>query len=90
MVLSERFKDRPLSAKESVIYWTEYVINHEGAYHLRTVGADMPLYQYLLLDVIAFILSVFLTAVFIVVFLLRKVYSWLCKPKKTLAKKKKE
>lgn len=66
------------------------MINHDGAYHLRTVGADMPLYQYLLLDVIAFILAVFLAAVFVVVFILRKVYSWLCKPKKKIVKKKRE
>ena len=53
--LSQRFKDRPLTPQQSVVYWTEYVIKHRGAAHMRTVAADMPFYQYLFLDVIFFV-----------------------------------
>lgn len=50
--LSRAYKDRPMTPQENVIYWTEYIIKHKGAPHLRTVAADIPTYQYLLLDVI--------------------------------------
>lgn len=51
--LSEQFRDRPMTALQSAVYWTEYVIRHGGAPHLRPASVDLPLYQYLLLDVIA-------------------------------------
>lgn len=50
--LSRRFKDRPMTPQESVVYWTEYVISHQGALHLRSYSADVPLHQYYLLDVL--------------------------------------
>ncbi|XKL68154.1 hypothetical protein PGB90_003645 [Kerria lacca] len=55
--LSQMLKDNPLTPQEKVVYWTEYVLRHKGALHLRTTDADMPLYQYLLLDVILFSLK---------------------------------
>ncbi|XP_018325090.1 UDP-glucuronosyltransferase 1-8 isoform X3 [Agrilus planipennis] len=56
--LSARFKDRPLPPLETAIYWVEYVARHGGAHHMRTAAVGMPLYKYLLLDVIAFLLAV--------------------------------
>ncbi|XP_044254651.1 UDP-glycosyltransferase UGT5-like isoform X1 [Tribolium madens] len=56
--LSARFRDRPLPPLETAIYWVEYVARHRGAHHMRTAAVDMPLYKYLLLDVIAFLLLV--------------------------------
>ena len=35
-------KDQPISAKDLVAYWTEYVIRHQGAPHLRSPVLDMP------------------------------------------------
>lgn len=52
-------KDAPFTQKEAVVYWTEYVIRHKGAPYLRTIAADMPLYEYLLLDVILFVSGIF-------------------------------
>jgi glucuronosyltransferase len=34
------------------VYWTEYVIRHKGAPHLRSAVLDLAWYQYFLLDVI--------------------------------------
>ncbi|XP_008191815.1 UDP-glycosyltransferase UGT5 isoform X1 [Tribolium castaneum] len=56
--LSARFRDRPLPPLETAIYWVEYVARHRGAHHMRTAAVDMPLYKYLLLDVIAFLVLV--------------------------------
>ncbi|CAG2053468.1 unnamed protein product [Timema podura] len=50
---SFQFRDRPHTALETAVYWIEYVIRHRGAPHLRSAGADLPTYQYLLLDVIS-------------------------------------
>lgn len=63
---SKRFKDRPLTPAQSVVYWTEYVIRHKGAFHLRSPAADMPLYQYLLLDVIAFVTAIAVFVLYLV------------------------
>ncbi|XP_017013391.2 UDP-glucosyltransferase 2-like [Drosophila takahashii] len=32
---SSLYRDRPMTAKESFVYWTEYVIRHHGAAHLQ-------------------------------------------------------
>lgn len=51
-VLSNAFKDRPMTPKELIIYWTEYVVRHNGAPYSRALGTDMRLYEYLMLDII--------------------------------------
>ncbi|KAF2903762.1 hypothetical protein ILUMI_02412 [Ignelater luminosus] len=48
--LAELAKDQPMSGLQRAIWWTEYVIRHKGARHLRSPALDLPLYQYLLLD----------------------------------------
>ncbi|PSN55494.1 UDP-glucuronosyltransferase 2A3 [Blattella germanica] len=68
------FRDRPQSALETAIFWTEYVIRHGGAPHLRSAAVDLPTYQYLLLDVIAVMLGSFLVIIFLAVFMLRKIF----------------
>ncbi|CAH2000423.1 unnamed protein product [Acanthoscelides obtectus] len=55
--------DEPVPGVEKAIWWMEYVIRHKGAKHLRNPIVDIPLYQYLMLDVIA---SVFIVLLFLV------------------------
>ncbi|KAK5643187.1 hypothetical protein RI129_007032 [Pyrocoelia pectoralis] len=69
--LSARFKDRPLSPLRTIIYWIEYVIRHHGAPHLKTAAVGMPLYKYLLLDVIAFLLLIMLIFMFAVYYVIK-------------------
>ncbi|KAL3267332.1 hypothetical protein HHI36_011463 [Cryptolaemus montrouzieri] len=57
--------DKPISQAEAVTFWVDYVIKHKGADHLKVVQ-NLSWYQYLLFDVIAFIL-VCIVSVFIVV-----------------------
>ncbi|KAK9870917.1 hypothetical protein WA026_009879 [Henosepilachna vigintioctopunctata] len=63
--LSERFRDRPNSPMDTAVYWVEYVARHKGAPHIKTAAVDMPSYQYLLLDVYAFLLASSVIAVYI-------------------------
>ncbi|KAJ8959678.1 hypothetical protein NQ318_021869 [Aromia moschata] len=60
--------DWPMTGLERAVWWTEYVIRHKGAKHLRNPVADLPAYQYFLLDVIGFI-SLVMIAAFILVFM---------------------
>ncbi|XP_025834187.1 UDP-glucuronosyltransferase 1-10 isoform X6 [Agrilus planipennis] len=59
--LSDLMWDQPMSGLDTAIWWIEYVIRHKGAKHLRSPLLDLPLYQYLLLDVLAFVFGVIAT-----------------------------
>lgn len=62
---SHLLRDQEITPLERAVYWSEHVLRYGGAQHLRSVAADMPLHQYLLLDVTAVLLvaSVLLVAV---------------------------
>ncbi|KAK4872741.1 hypothetical protein RN001_014770 [Aquatica leii] len=51
--LAELALDQPMSGLEKAIWWTEYVIRHNGTAHLRSPLLDVPYYQYYFLDVFA-------------------------------------
>ncbi|XP_060525670.1 UDP-glucosyltransferase 2-like [Cylas formicarius] len=55
-------EDQPMTGLERAVWWSEYVIRHRGARHLRSAVADVSLAEYLLLDVLAAALSVLLIA----------------------------
>lgn len=61
--ISDMVKDQEMMAPmEKAIWWIEYVLRHNGASFLRSDATKLNLIQYLLLDVIAFLLAVaFLT-----------------------------
>ncbi|EDW63508.1 UDP-glucosyltransferase 2 [Drosophila virilis] len=61
---SKLFRDRPLTARQSVLYWTEYVLRHHGAAHLQSPLVHMGFIAANNLDVYALLLS------FIIVILL--------------------
>lgn len=44
--VSKAYRDRPMTPLQTAIYWIEYVLRHEGAYHLRSPARNMPWYQY--------------------------------------------
>lgn len=54
MKVSAVFRDRPQPPLDTAVYWIEHVARHGGA-HLKPASADIPLYKYLLLDVLAFL-----------------------------------
>lgn len=56
-IASEQFRDRPVSPAESIVHWTEHVIRHGGASHLKPNALNLKWYQILLLDVTAVILA---------------------------------
>ncbi|XP_069671920.1 UDP-glucosyltransferase 2-like [Periplaneta americana] len=85
--LSQLFRDRPQPPLETAIFWTEYVIRHGGAPHIRSAAVDLPWYQYLLLDVIAVIVLAFAAVMGIVYFVLKTIFGFLCRSKHKKVKK---
>lgn len=71
MELSKRFKDRPRTPKEEIIYWTEYVIKHKGAHHLKSTALKLSWYQYLLIDVLVTVVLIIVT-IFIITYMILK------------------
>ena len=45
------------SAQEKLVFWVNHILKFGGA-HLRPVSLDMPLYQVLMLDIVAFFLAI--------------------------------
>ncbi|XP_019631164.1 PREDICTED: UDP-glucuronosyltransferase 2B4-like [Branchiostoma belcheri] len=56
--VSSHLRDQPQSPMERAVWWIEHVIKHGGLPHLRSRAAELPFYQYYLLDVIALIVAV--------------------------------
>ncbi|BES92674.1 glucuronosyltransferase [Nesidiocoris tenuis] len=59
--VSAAFKDRPMSAMDTAVYWTEYVIRHKGAPHLKSPARYMAWWEYHNVDVLATIAAIVLT-----------------------------
>ncbi|XP_058460620.1 UDP-glycosyltransferase UGT5-like [Malaya genurostris] len=49
--ISERYRDKPMSPSQTVVYWVEYVIRHRGAPQLRSSAVDLSYFEYNLFDV---------------------------------------
>lgn len=86
---SRVYRNRPLSAMDTAIYWIEYVITHRGAPHLVANGVHLPWYQFYLLDVIGVVFFIAFVTIFVLTFLCRKLLSLnLIKSRKNLSQKK--
>lgn len=56
--LSKLFRDQPHTSLEKAIFWTEYVMRHKGAYHLRSSSMNLNLIQYHSIDVVMFLVVI--------------------------------
>ncbi|VEN52511.1 unnamed protein product [Callosobruchus maculatus] len=65
--LAKIILDEPMTGVEKVIWWTEYIIRHKGAKHFRNPNLDVPLYQYLMLDILVFFIVILVILVLILV-----------------------
>ena len=75
--MSALSKDEPESPLNRAVWWAEYVLRHNGAKHLRSAALDLAWYQYLLLDVAAFLFLLVAITVLISYLLLKNVYRYL-------------
>nr|CAN88915.1 UDP-glucuronosyltransferase [Platichthys flesus] len=63
--LSEIHHDRPVGPLDLAIFWTEFVIRHKGAAHLKIAAHELNWVQHHSLDVIGFILLILLTVLWV-------------------------
>ncbi|XP_038217981.1 UDP-glycosyltransferase UGT5-like isoform X2 [Zerene cesonia] len=70
-------KDQPQSALDRAVWWTEYVLRHGGAKHLRAQGANKTWAEYydieFILKLASLVISVVAVSVYFLYFLLRLV-----------------
>ncbi|XP_066542515.1 UDP glucuronosyltransferase 1 family a, b isoform X2 [Hoplias malabaricus] len=63
--LSAIHKDRPVDPLDLAVFWTEFVMRHKGADHLRPAAHELNWVQYHCLDVVAFLLFILITIIFL-------------------------
>ncbi|XP_065086148.1 UDP-glycosyltransferase UGT5-like [Ochlerotatus camptorhynchus] len=73
-LVSDRFRDKPMTPKETAVFWTEYVIRHGGAPQLRSSAVELSLLQYQLIDVYAMMLAMLATVLAVNVYVARKLF----------------
>ncbi|KAH8388586.1 hypothetical protein KR093_010489, partial [Drosophila rubida] len=55
--LSRRFRDQPSTPLEKAVWWTEYVLRHKGAPHMRMAEEDMGFVPYYRLNIFSVLLG---------------------------------
>jgi hypothetical protein len=58
-------KDQETHPLDRAVYWTEYVMRHQGAAHLKSKAANLSIVQYFLIDVGFVLLVIALCTIFI-------------------------
>ena len=76
--LSKIYKDILAHAPRDPVYWIEHVIKH-GDRHLRSHAMEMPMYQYLMIDVIVFFVLTALLFITTLFFFCRCVVNRICR-----------
>lgn len=71
--LSTFFRDQPQPALEKAVFWSEYVMRHKGAHHLKSSGMNLNMIQYHSIDVIALLLAVTISFLFILYLVMKQV-----------------
>ncbi|XP_022228116.2 UDP-glucosyltransferase 2 [Drosophila obscura] len=71
---SSLYRDRPLTARETVVYWTDYVLRHRGAPHLQSPSVHMSFVELYNIDLYALLISVLAIIVFLARLTLRFVW----------------
>ncbi|KAL0860423.1 hypothetical protein ABMA27_009815 [Loxostege sticticalis] len=71
--------DQPQSSLERAVWWTEYVIRHSGARHLRAPAANMPWHQYLELELVSYVVLGLLSVITLAIIVLSHLYKFVQK-----------
>ncbi|CAG5116590.1 unnamed protein product [Candidula unifasciata] len=84
---SELYRELYKVPKEEAAYWLDHVMKYGGEY-MRSPGQQMPWYQLLVLDVIAFLVAVIVVILLVIYFTVKRCYN-LCrnKPRKIKSKR---
>lgn len=69
--LSDLYRDRPEHPLDKAAFWIEYVIRHNGAKHMQSSAVHLNVFQYYMVDVMAFLIVVLVIGA--------KIFAFLCK-----------
>ncbi|XP_028171301.1 UDP-glucuronosyltransferase 2B20-like [Ostrinia furnacalis] len=69
--MSKRFKDRPMPALDTAMYWIEYVIRNKGADFIKNPAHELSWFANNMLDVFAFLLLSFIVSAYVVFIVVR-------------------
>ncbi|XP_068156328.1 UDP-glycosyltransferase UGT5-like [Drosophila tropicalis] len=75
--LSTRFRDQPMNPLQTAIWWTEYVLRHKGAPHMRITEHDLSFMKYYKIDLISIVLLRIGISAIIIIFLGFKLINWI-------------
>lgn len=78
--MSERLRDQPKSPLDNALWWTEYVLRHKGAPHMRISHEDMSFMQYYNLDIASVLFGRIGIAIILLTCISMKLISFLLKP----------
>ncbi|XP_063897135.1 UDP-glycosyltransferase UGT5 [Helicoverpa armigera] len=74
--LGKLMRDLPVHPLENAVWWTEHVLRHGGARHLRSPAANMSWTQYLELELVFTVLSVALSFVLLICLLVYSLWKY--------------
>lgn len=49
--MANRFKDRPMTPQQSVVYWTEFAARNRDSQYIKSIASDLNFIQLHLIDV---------------------------------------
>jgi len=84
---SKIMHDQPMKPLDKAVFWVEYVLRHQGAPHLRTAAINLTWYQYLLLDVVLFVLGVIAVVLVLFYLAVKRLFKFKSKKKQQKVKK---
>ncbi|KAH8279583.1 hypothetical protein KR018_003410, partial [Drosophila ironensis] len=87
---SALYRDRPLTARQLVLYWTEYVLRHQGARHLQSPSVHMSFIELHNLDLHALAIAVVILIVLLLRLIVKFVWKKVCGKGKCPAKHSKK
>lgn len=70
--MSSVIRDQIETPVERAVYWSEYVIRHKGAFHMRSAARELNFYQYHSIDVLAFLTLILIGLITFFVFVVRR------------------
>lgn len=77
--VSQILNDNMVHPMDEFVWWVEYVIRTKGAKHMKSHASEMPMYSYLMVDVIAATVLLVIGIVFVLRVIFRKMCCCCCK-----------
>lgn len=73
---SSLLRDTLVKPMDVAIYWVEHVLKYGGAKHLQHGGLKLRLYEFYLLDVIAFLTALFILVAVFNYYIIKKLWNY--------------